>query len=125
EMVPVMAGVVVAFRQRGEPRVALTWVGDGSTKTGAFHEGINFAAVQRVPAIFVIQNNQVALGTRLDQHQVGGFDAWPQMYGMAGACLGGDNVLALYAASRLAPDRRRPGGPPTLLVVETFRMGGH
>ena len=125
EMVPVMAGIALAFRQRGEPRVALTWVGDGSTKTGAFHEGINFAAVQRVPAIFVIQNNQVALGTRLDQHQVGGFDAWPQMYGIAGAFADGNNVLDVYAATRLAADRARAGGGPTLLVVETFRMGGH
>ena len=125
EMVPVMAGVALAFKQRGERRVALTWVGDGSTKTGAFHEGINFAAVQRVPAIFVIQNNQVALGTRLDQHQVGGFEAWPQMYGIAGAFADGNNVLDVYAATRLAADRARAGDGPTLLVVETFRMGGH
>ena len=63
DMVPVITGIALTFKMKREPRVALTWVGDGSTKTAAAHEGINFAAVQRVPAIFLIENNQVALGT--------------------------------------------------------------
>ena len=71
-MVPVVAGIALTFKMRNEPRVALTWVGDGSTKTAAAHEGTNFAAVQRVPAIFIVQNNQVALGTRLEQHHLPG-----------------------------------------------------
>jgi TPP-dependent pyruvate/acetoin dehydrogenase alpha subunit len=66
---PVFAGIGLTFKQRGERRVALTWIGDGATKTTASHEGINFAAVLRVPVIYVLQNNQIALGTRLDQHQ--------------------------------------------------------
>jgi pyruvate dehydrogenase E1 component alpha subunit len=81
--------------------------------------------VLRVPVIFVLQNNQVALGTRLDQHQVGGFDGWPAMYGLRGAFADGNNVLDVYAATRLAADHARSGGGPTMLVVETFRMGGH
>lgn len=125
DMVPVITGVALAFRQRGEDRVALTWVGDGATKTSAFHEGINLAAVLGVPAIFVIQNNQVALGTRLDQHQRGDFRAWPKMYGVHGAFADGNNVLDVWAATRFAADRARAGGGPTLLVAETFRMGGH
>ncbi|MBW3553599.1 MAG: thiamine pyrophosphate-dependent dehydrogenase E1 component subunit alpha [Gemmatimonadetes bacterium] len=125
DMVPVVTGIALSFRQRGEPRVALTWVGDGSTKTSTFHEGVNLAAVKRVPAIFVIQNNQVALGTRLEQHGSGSFEHWPKMYGMAGAMADGNNVLDVYAATRLAADRARSGGGPTMLVVETFRMGGH
>src|SRR5438477_5849920 len=64
DMVPVITGIALTFKIRREPRVALTWVGDGSTKTAAAHEGTNFAAVPRVPAIFIIENNQVALGTR-------------------------------------------------------------
>ncbi len=124
-MVPVVTGIALAFRQRGEPRVALTWVGDGATKTSDFHEGVNFAAVRRVPAIFVIQNNQVALGTRLDQHGAGDFRDWPAMYGVRGAEADGNNVLDVYAATRLAAEHARAGGGPTLLVVETFRMGGH
>jgi TPP-dependent pyruvate/acetoin dehydrogenase alpha subunit len=125
DMVPVTTGIALAFRQRDADRVALTWVGDGATKTAAVHEGFNLAGVLRVPVIFVVQNNQVALGTRLDQHQVAGFDAWPAMYGLRGAFADGNNVLDVYAATRLAADHARAGGGPTLLVVETFRMGGH
>ncbi len=125
DMVPVIAGIALAFRQRGEDRVALTWVGDGSTKTAAFHEGINFAGVQRCPAIFIIQNNQVALGTRLDQHAAGGFEHWPKMYGVAGGSFDGNHVLDAYAATRLAVERARAGEGVSLLVAETFRMGGH
>jgi TPP-dependent pyruvate/acetoin dehydrogenase alpha subunit len=125
DMVPVCCGVALAFRQRGEPRVALTWVGDGATKTAAVHEGLNLAGVLKVPAIFVIQNNQVALGTKLQQHQLGGFAGWPAMYGLRGAFADGNNVLDVYAATKLAADHARAGGGPTLLVVETFRMGGH
>jgi TPP-dependent pyruvate/acetoin dehydrogenase alpha subunit len=101
-------------------------VGDGSTKTGAAHEGTNFAAVQRLPAIFVIQNNQVALGTRLDQHQLtGNFDGWAASYGAWGAGCDGNNVLDAFAVTRLAADRCRAGQGPALLVADTFRMGGH
>jgi TPP-dependent pyruvate/acetoin dehydrogenase alpha subunit len=125
DMVPVTTGAALAFRQRGEPRVALTWVGDGATKTAAFHEGINLAGVLGVPAIFVLQNNQVALGTRLDQHQAGDFRHWPKMYGLDGAFADGNNVLDVWAATRLAADRARAGDGPTLLVADTFRMGGH
>lgn len=125
EMVPVITGVALSFKRRGEQRVALTWVGDGSTKNGAFHEGLNLAAVLRAPAIVILQNNQVALGTRLDQHHTGDFGVWAEAYGVAGARADGNNVLDVYAATRLAADRARSGGGPTLLVVETFRMGGH
>jgi len=125
DMVGVITGVALAFRLRGEPRVALTWAGDGTTKTGAFHEGVNLAGVLRVPAIFVIQNNQVALGTRLDQHHAGDFREWPRMYGIAGAVVDGNHVLDVYAAARLAADRARSGAGPTLIIAETFRMGGH
>ncbi|MBR9990380.1 MAG: thiamine pyrophosphate-dependent dehydrogenase E1 component subunit alpha [Gemmatimonadetes bacterium] len=125
DMVPVATGLALAFQQRDEKRVALTWVGDGATKTAAVHEGFNLAGVLRVPVIFILQNNQVALGTRLDQHQVGGFDAWPAMYGLRGAFADGNNVLDVYAATKLAADHARAGGGATLLVVETFRMGGH
>jgi pyruvate dehydrogenase E1 component alpha subunit/2-oxoisovalerate dehydrogenase E1 component alpha subunit len=125
DMVPVVAGVALSFKQRGEKRVALTWVGDGATKTSAFHEGMNVAAVKDVPAVIVLQNNQVALGTRLDQHQAGDFRHWPKMYGVAGAFVDGNNVLDVWAATKLAAERARDGGGPTLLVADTFRMGGH
>ena len=125
DMVPVMTGAALAFQLRGEDRVALTWVGDGATKTAAFHEGLNLAAVRRVPALFILQNNQVALGTRLEQHQAGDFGDWPRMYGVAGARADGNNVLDVWAATRQAAERARAGDGPTLLIVDTFRMGGH
>ena len=125
EMVPVITGVALAFKRRGEPRVGLTWIGDGSTKTGAVHEGLNLAAVLGVPAIFVVQNNQVALGTRLDQHQRGDLHAFAGMYGMPQLSADGNNVLDVYAATKIAADRARAGAGPTLLLADTFRIGGH
>ncbi len=125
DMVPVIAGVALSFRQRGEDRVALTWIGDGSTKSAAFHEGINLAAVWQLPAVVVIHNNQVALGTRLEQGGIGSFSEWPRMYGVAGGTFDGNHVLDAYAAAKIAVDRARAGEGMTLLVAETFRMGGH
>lgn len=126
DVVPVVTGVALTFKLRSQPRVALTWIGDGSTKTGAAHEGTNLAAVQRVPAIFIIQNNQVALGTRLSQsHVPPDFRDWPASYGVWGAGFDGNNVLDAYAATALAAQRCRRGEGPAMLLAETFRMGGH
>jgi TPP-dependent pyruvate/acetoin dehydrogenase alpha subunit len=126
DMVPVIAGIALTFKIKREPRVALTWVGDGSTKTAAAHEGTNFAAVQRLPAIFIIENNRVALGTRLEQHHLpADFKDWPASYGVWGAVFDGNNVLDAYAATRIAAERCRKGEGPALLIAETFRMGGH
>ena len=124
-LAPVFAGMALAFKQRGEEAVVLTWIGDGATKTTAFHEGVNMAAVLHVPAIYVLQNNQVALGTRLEQHQAGAFVAWAKAYGVTGLSCFGNNVLDVYAATRLAADIARSGSGPIMLFAETFRMGGH
>jgi TPP-dependent pyruvate/acetoin dehydrogenase alpha subunit len=123
--VPVMAGVALAFELKQSRRVALTWVGDGATRTAAFHEGLNLAAVKRLPAIFLIQNNQVALGTRLDAHGAPDMGCWADAYGVRSWTADGNNVLDVYAATRLAADRCRDGDGPALVIVETFRMGGH
>jgi pyruvate dehydrogenase E1 component alpha subunit/2-oxoisovalerate dehydrogenase E1 component alpha subunit len=126
DVVPVVAGIALSFKLRGEPRVALTWIGDGSTKTAAAHEGTNFAAVQHVPAILIVQDNQVALGTRRDQsHVPRDFGEWPASYGIWGARFDGNNVLDAYAATAHAAERCRRGDGPAMLVADTFRMGGH
>ena len=126
DMVPVISGIALTFRLRREPRVALTWVGDGAANTAAAHEGTNFAAVRRLPAIFILQNNQVALGTPLARHHLPGqFHEWAASYGIHGAEFDGNNVLDAYAATRLAAERCRRGEGPALLVADTFRMGGH
>src|ERR1044072_3702084 len=103
----------------------MTWIGDGSTKSGVFHESMNFAAVQRLPLIVIIQDNKVALGTRLDQHHRGSFSDWPAAYGVEGGTFDGNNVLDAYAAVKLAAAGARAGQGPYLLIAETFRMGGH
>jgi len=129
DMVPIVTGIALSFAVRGTGQVALTWIGDGSTKAGVAHEGLNFAAVRRAPAIFIIQNNQVALGTRLEQHHLAAettrFADWPRAYGMWGGVFDGNNVLDAYALTALAVERCRRGDGPALLVAETFRMGGH
>ena len=123
--VPVAAGAALAFKNRGEDRVALTWTGDGATKTAACHEGLVFASRLAVPAIVVIQNNQVALGTRVDQHGAGRPEDVPAAHGIAPLICDGNNVLDLYAATTLARRRCVRGDGPAVLVAETFRMGGH
>jgi len=133
DLMAATVGVALSFKMRREPRVALTWIGDGSTKNGMFHEAMNFAAVQRLPIIVIIQNNQVALGTRLDQHHKSSFSSWPEAYGVEGWSYDGNNVLDAYAAVKLAADQCRADASsepsdrrgPFLLVAETFRMGGH
>jgi len=123
--VTIVAGAALAFRYRGEERVALTWVGDGATRTAACHEGLGVAAAQKVPAVFIIQNNQVALGTRVDQHSVADPERWLDAYGIPSWSCDGNNVLDVWACTRLAVDRCRRGEGPAAVVAETFRMGGH
>jgi TPP-dependent pyruvate/acetoin dehydrogenase alpha subunit len=122
----VAGGIALSFSLRHERRVALTWIGDGSVKSGPTHEALNFAAVQHLPVIFIIQNNQVALGTRVDQaHVPARFDEVAEAYGVAGWSFDGNNVLDAFAATRLAAEQCREGRGPVILAAETFRMGGH
>lgn len=125
DIVAVCGGVALNFKMRKQPRVVLTWIGDGSTKAGVFHEAINFAGVHHLPLVVIIQNNQVALGTKLEQHHLGDFADWPQSYGISGWTFDGNNVLDAFAATKLAVEKARSGQGPVLLVAETFRMGGH
>ena len=125
DMVPIVTGIALSFTVRGTGQVAMTWIGDGSTKTGVAHEGLNFAGVRRAPAIFIVQNNQVALGTRLEQHHLPAttsrFADWPRAYGMWGGEFDGNNVLDAYAIAALAVERCRHGDGPAS-GGETFRM---
>ena len=86
---------------------------------------MNLAAVQGVPALFVIQNNQVALGTRVDQHSRGDMDRLPELYGIPSWSCDGNNVLDVFAATSEAADLCRRGEGPAAVVATTFRMGGH
>mgnify|MGYP001828044892 FL=1 len=122
----VVNGYALAFKRRSEDRVAVTWIGDGSTKSGEVHEALNFAAVQRLPVVFVIQNNQVALGTHLSQHhRSADFSGWGAAYGMPAHGVDGNNVLDVHAAAVEAVAECREGRGPAMILAETFRMGGH
>ena len=124
-LVPVFTGIGIALRQRREKRVALTYVGDGASRTAAFHEGFNFASVMKVPLVVVLQDNQVALGTALARHTAGPMEIQHTAYGVPGVACDGNNVLDTWAAARLLVDACRRGGGPFVLTARTFRMGGH
>jgi TPP-dependent pyruvate/acetoin dehydrogenase alpha subunit len=125
-MPPVAAGIALASKLRGEGRVVLTWVGDGSVNVGATHEAFNFAAVHRLPVVFVIQNNQVALGTALTAHRLPeDFADLHKAYGCTGGSFDGNNVLDAYGATAVAAAQCRRGDGPVILDANTFRMGGH
>jgi TPP-dependent pyruvate/acetoin dehydrogenase alpha subunit len=126
DMVPVMAGVTLSFKMRKEPRVGLVYVGDGATSTGAFHEGINFAAVQRCPLVVIVENNRYAYSTptsaqcaaeRLVDKAAG--------YGIPGTRVDGNDVLATYQVTIDAVNRARNGGGTSLIEAMTYRRKGH
>jgi pyruvate dehydrogenase E1 component alpha subunit/2-oxoisovalerate dehydrogenase E1 component alpha subunit len=126
DMVPVMAGVTLSFRMRGEARVGLVYVGDGATSTGAFHEGINFAAVQRCPLVVVIENNGYAYSTpTVKQSLVKQFADKAIGYGIPGETADGNDVIATYEATKRAVDRARRGEGTSIVELMTFRRKGH
>lgn len=126
DMVPVMAGVALSFKMRGEPRVVLVYVGDGATSTGAFHEGLNFAAVQRVPLVCIVENNGYAYSTPNTKQFAGEwFKDKAAAYGIPGVQADGNDVLAVYDVTKAAVERARTGGGVTLVELVTYRRKGH
>jgi TPP-dependent pyruvate/acetoin dehydrogenase alpha subunit len=126
DMVPVMAGVTLTFRMRGQDRVGLVYVGDGATSTGAFHEGINFAAVQRLPLVVVVENNGYAYSTPIEKQTAARqFVDKAIGYGIPGLQADGNDVLAVYDVTKAAVDHARAGGGVTLVELMTYRRKGH
>jgi 2-oxoisovalerate dehydrogenase E1 component len=123
--VAVMGGVAMGLAREGRGGVALTWIGDGATKTGECHEGLNLAAVQRLPAVFILQDNQVALGTPASRHGAGELNRFGEMYGLETREADGNHVLDVLAAVRIAVAECRAGRGPAVIHARTFRMGGH
>src|SRR4030088_2416288 len=125
-MVPVMAGVTLSFKMRKQNRVGLVYVGDGATSTGAFHEGINFAAVQRCPLVVIVENNGYAYSTPLrKQHAAKQLVDKAIGYGIAGEQADGNDVIATYEVTKRAVDRARAGEGVTLVELITYRRKGH
>ena len=126
DMVPVMAGITLTFRMRGERRVGLVYVGDGAMSTGAFHEGMNLAASRRLPLVVIAENNGYAYSTRLDrQTAVKRLADKAKAYGVPGERADGNDVLAVFEVTRRAVERARAGEGVTLIELLTYRRKGH
>ncbi len=125
-LVPVMAGMALAGRMQGKKLVTLTWVGDGATSTGDFHEGMNFAAVTRAALVVVVENNGYAYSTPVSrQTAVQDLADKAAAYGIPGVQVDGNDVLAVRAVADTAVTQARAGEGPTLIEALTYRMGPH
>jgi pyruvate dehydrogenase E1 component alpha subunit len=124
--VPHAAGLAWGKKLRGEKTVAIAYFGDGATSEGSFHEGANFAAVMRAPAILFCNNNGWAISTPLEAQTAAETLADKAAgYGMPGVRVDGGDVLAVYEATREAVDRARAGEGPTFIEAVTYRAAPH
>ena len=122
---PVAIGGAFAFKYRGEDRVAMAYCGDGSTSRGDFHEAMNWAGVQKLPVIFILENNQYAYSTpTASQFAVDPVER-AAAYGFPGVSVDGNDVEAMFEATREARERAITGGGPTMIEAVTMRMHGH
>jgi pyruvate dehydrogenase E1 component alpha subunit/2-oxoisovalerate dehydrogenase E1 component alpha subunit len=126
DLIPVMTGVAMAGRYLGQKIVTMTWIGDGGTSTGAFHEGMNLAAVQKAPFVCVIENNQWAYSTPVArQVPVRDLADRAKAYGIASYIVDGNDVVAVYQTTKKAVDQCRAGDGPVIIESKTMRMRGH
>ena len=126
DLIPVMTGVAMAGRYLGQNIVALTWIGDGGSSTGAFHEGMGLAASQRASLVCVIENNQWAYSTPVSR-QVPARDLADRAkaYGVASSIVDGNDVMAVYQTTKEAVELCRAGQGPVIIEAKTHRMRGH
>ena len=125
DMALVANGMALAFKMRGEPRIAMTYFGEGSTANGQWHEAMNFAGVYRLPIVFILENNQFAYSTPNELEFAVDPVERAHTYGFPGVTVDGNDVEAVFEASAVAADRARSGGGPTLIECRTMRMHGH
>jgi TPP-dependent pyruvate/acetoin dehydrogenase alpha subunit len=126
DLIPVMTGVAMAGRYLGQKIVAMTWIGDGGSSTGAFHEGMNLAAQQRAPLVVILENNQWAYSTPASrQAPLRDFAERAAAYGIRSSIADGNDVLAVHRASAEAVAECRAGRGPWLIEMKTMRMKGH
>jgi pyruvate dehydrogenase E1 component alpha subunit len=123
---PVGTGAALAFKIRGEKRVAVACTGDGGTSRGDFHEAMNFAAARKLPMVFICNNNQYAYSTPLQlQMNIKNIAERALAYGMPSRIVDGNNVVEVYKAAKEAYEIARNGGGPTFIECKTMRMHGH
>jgi TPP-dependent pyruvate/acetoin dehydrogenase alpha subunit len=124
--IPLAVGAALGFKMRGEDRVAVPFTGDAGCNTGNWHECMNLASVWDLPVVFVLENNQYGVSTRIkDSVRIEDLSLRAKSYGMPGVRVDGFDVLAVYKAAREAVVRARRGAGPTLLVTESYRFEGH
>jgi TPP-dependent pyruvate/acetoin dehydrogenase alpha subunit len=123
---PVACGAALAYKRRGESRVAMAICGDGATSNGRWHEALNVSAIHRLPVVWVVNNNLYAYSTPNPlEFPVPTIAERAAAYGMPGVRLDGANVLEVYAAAHEAVERARSGGGPTLIESVSLRWRGH
>jgi len=126
DLIPVMTGVAMAGRYLGQKIVAMTWIGDGGSSTGVFHEGLNFAATQKAPFVLILENNQWAYSTPVKrQVPIENLADRAKAYGIASYVVDGNDVVAVYQTTKEAVDRARAGEGPILIEAKSMRMRGH
>src|SRR6266513_3365701 len=126
DMIPVMAGIALSFKLRGEPRVGLVYIGDGGTSTGTFHEGLNLAAVQRLPLVVIGEYNHWAYSTPPEkQFAVKDLAEKAKGYVIPAVTVDGNDVFAVYEATKFAMERARRGKGVHFVEVKTYRRKGH
>lgn len=124
-LVPVCAGLALSFKLQKMDRIAVTWVGDGATRTTAFHEGMMCAKALGLPLVVFVQDNQIALGTPRALHSAAPMSMVATLYAATRYDCDGNNVLDVYAVTALAGELCRAGRGPVVVTARTFRMGGH
>ena len=126
DLIPVMTGVAMAGRYLGQKIVAMTWIGDGGSSTGVFHEGMNLAASQKAAFVLILENNQWAYSTPVRrQVPIENLADRAKAYGIASYIVDGNDVVAMYSTTKEAVDRARAGEGPILIEAKTFRRRGH
>jgi TPP-dependent pyruvate/acetoin dehydrogenase alpha subunit len=126
DLIPVMTGVAMGGRYLGQNIVTMTWIGDGGSSTGAFHEGLNLAAAQRASLVLILENNQWAYSTPVSkQVPLRDLAERGRAYGITSVSVDGNDVVAVYRTSKAAVEQCRAGNGPVLIEAKTHRMRGH
>jgi TPP-dependent pyruvate/acetoin dehydrogenase alpha subunit len=126
DLIPVMTGVAMAGRYLGQKIVAMTWIGDGGSSTGVFHEGLNFAAAQKAPFVLILENNLWAYSTPVrKQVPLENLADRAKAYGIDSYIVDGNDVVAVYTTAKEAVARARAGEGPILIEAKSFRRMGH
>ncbi len=126
DLIPVMTGVAMAGRYLGQKIVAMTWIGDGGSSTGVFHEGLNLAASQKAPFVLILENNLWAYSTPVRrQVPIENLADRGKAYGIDSYIVDGNDVVAMYSTAKEAVDRARAGEGPILIEAKSFRRRGH